>query len=229
MDQSSTPPMDDIGRVTRSKAAARASYDRMSRWYDALTGDSEKKYKDLGLKLLAVQPGERVLEIGCGTGKSLQALAQAAGATGRVHGLDLSEGMLAVAGERLRKAGLADRVDLKAGDAAALPFDEDTLDALFLSFTLELFDTPEIPRVLGECRRVLRPQGRLCVVGMSKLGKPNLMTRLYDWSHAKFPNAVDCRPIYVQAETEAAGFRTVATQRHRMWGLPVEIIVANKQ
>jgi ubiquinone/menaquinone biosynthesis C-methylase UbiE len=218
----------EISRVNRSKEEAKASYNRMSKWYDVMAGESEKKYKDIGLQFLSVQPGESVLEIGFGTGKTLLPLARAVGETGKVHGLDLSEGMLAVAGERLRKAGLAERAELKVGDAAALPFPDESLDAVFLCFTLELFDTPEIPVVLKECQRVLRPGGRLCVVAMSKKGKPNLMTRLYDWSHDKIPNYVDCRPIYAQASMEAAGLKTEEALVLPMWGLPVEMVLAKR-
>jgi ubiquinone/menaquinone biosynthesis C-methylase UbiE len=218
----------EISRVNRSKEEAKDSYNRMSKWYDVMAGESEKKYKDIGLQFLSVQPGETVLEIGFGTGKTLVPLARAVGDTGKVYGLDLSEGMLAMAGERLRKAGLAERAELKVGDAVALPFPDKSLEAVFLCFTLELFDTPEIPTVLKECRRVLRPGGRLCVVAMSKKGKPNLMTRLYDWSHDKIPNYVDCRPIYVQESMEAAGLKTEEALVLLMWGLPVEMVLAKK-
>jgi ubiquinone/menaquinone biosynthesis C-methylase UbiE len=220
--------MTEIGRVLRSKEAAKASYNRMSKGYDLLTGKSEKKYEDIGLEFLNTRAGETVLEIGFGTGKALASLARLVQPGGRVYGLDISEGMLVVAEKRLRKAGLSDWVELKCGDAAALPYPEESFNAIFLSFTLELFDTPEIPLVLEECRRVLRPDGRMCIVAMSKKGEPNLMTRLYDWAHEKIPNYVDCRPIQVQEMVETAGFRTTKTRLLRMWGLPVEIVLVMK-
>jgi ubiquinone/menaquinone biosynthesis C-methylase UbiE len=220
--------MAGMSRVTRSKEEAKASYNRMSKWYDVLTGESEKKFKDIGLQFLSVQPGETVLEIGFGTGRTLLPLARSVGETGKVYGLDISEGMLEVAGSRLRKAGLSGRVELKCGDATALPFPDQSFEAVFLCFTLELFDTPEIPIVLKECRRVLRPNGHICVVAMSKKGKPNLMTRLYDWSHEKIPNYVDCRPIHAQEAMEAAGLKTAEALVMPMWGLPVEVVLAMK-
>jgi ubiquinone/menaquinone biosynthesis C-methylase UbiE len=218
--------MREISRVLRSKEAAKASYNRLSQGYDLLSGNSEKKYADVGLKFLNARAGEIVLEIGSGTGRALVSLARSVGPAGRVYGLDISEGMLAVAERRLRRAGLSERVELKCGDAVALPYSERSIDAIFLCFTLELFDTPEIPLVLEECRRLLRAGGRICIVGMSRKGKPNLMTRLYDWAHEKIPNYVDCRPIYVQEAVGSAGFRVKETGLMTMWGLPVEIVLA---
>jgi ubiquinone/menaquinone biosynthesis C-methylase UbiE len=220
--------MAGISRVTRSKEEAKASYNRMSKGYDILTGESEKKFKDIGLQFLSAQPGETILEIGFGTGKTLLQLARSVGERGKVYGLDISEGMLEVAGNRFLKAGLSGRVILKCGDATALDFPDQSFEAVFLCFTLELFDTPEIPIVLRECHRVLRPGGRLCVVAMSKKGKPNLMTRLYDWSHDKIPKYVDCRPIYAQASLEEVGFEILEALVLPMWGLPVEMALAKK-
>jgi demethylmenaquinone methyltransferase/2-methoxy-6-polyprenyl-1,4-benzoquinol methylase len=217
-----------IRRVTRSKSAAQASYNRLSSWYDALAGSSEKKYRDLGLRKLNAQPGERILELGFGTGHCLVALAQAVGPTGAVHGLDLSDGMLKIAQERLRAAGLESRVTLQQGDAAQLSFEPGTFDGVFTSFTLELFDTPEIPLVLAQCWRVLRPGGRLCLVSMVRPARPGLAVNLYEWFHERMPNYVDCRPIFAQDSLKAAGFIIQEADALIMWGLPVEIILALK-
>src|SRR4030042_2471079 len=167
----------EISRVGRSKEKARDSYDRLSRWYDLLSGHFEKRYRDAGLRMLDAKKGEVILEIGFGTGNCILALADAVEGQGKVYGIDISSGMHSVAKAKLEKAGISNRVDLQCGDAACLPFDSNSFNAVFMSFTLELFDTPEIPVVLNECRRVLKTGGRICVVGVSGGGQPGVFVR----------------------------------------------------
>lgn len=215
-----------ISPVNRPRSAARLAYNRMSRWYDALAR-SEWRFVDMGMRMLALGEGERVLEVGCGTGRALVAIAQAVGAPGLAVGLDIAEGMLAAANVRLEHAGVARRPFLVMADGAALPFGDGTFDAVFMSFTLELFDSPDIPIVLAECARVLRAAGRLGVVALCREGG-GPMARLYEWVHRRWPHWIDCRPIYAREALEAAGFATVRADRASMWGLPVEIVLAAK-
>ena len=216
--------MTEISRVSRSKEEARQNYDKMSRWYDLFTS-SEKKFTDAGLPMLNVQSGESVLAIGFGTGYALLALAKAANPA-LVHGIDLSPEMRIVAEKRLARAGLSERALLQTGDASELPYEKNFFDAIFISFTLELFDTPEIPRVLNECRRVLKEGGRLGVVALEK--QDSRAVRIYEWFHQKMPSFVDCRPIYASASLEEAGFSVAKRKLLKMWGLPVSILVAIK-
>ena len=220
--------MEEIKRVERSKKQAKISYDKLSKWYDFLAGGSEKKYRDAGLVKLSVKQGEKVLEVGFGTGYCISLLARSVGEDGKVYGLDISEGMLSMTASRLKKSGLNERTELQCGDAANLPYSENLFDAIFISFTLELFDTPDIPIVLREFRRVLKNSGRICVVSMSKEGKTGLMIKLYDWAHEIFPNYVDCRPIYVRQALENANFEIADATKMSLSGLPIEIILAKK-
>ena len=139
----------DILPVPRTKEEAKRSYDRISRYYDYLTGAFERKYAEMALERLSVSEGETVLEIGFGTWRCLKRIAESIGPKGKAYGIDLSTGMMQISKERLEKASLQDRVKLFCGDAANLPFDDSTFDAVFMSFTLELCDTPEIQKVLN--------------------------------------------------------------------------------
>jgi ubiquinone/menaquinone biosynthesis C-methylase UbiE len=212
----------EISRVTRSRAQARANYDRLSRWFDLLEGGWETPSRRIGLKMLAPRPGERLLEIGCGTGSTLAELPAQVSAVGA----DLSGGMLAQTAARLAKAGR--RADLLHADALRLPFAAGAFDAVFLAFTLELFDSPEIPAVLGEIRRLLRAGGRVGVVSLSRLGGVGWMQSLYEWAHRRFPVVVDCRPIYVQRALEEAGLRVMEARVLSLTGLGVEVLTASK-
>ena len=109
------------------------------------------------------------------------------------------------------------------GDGTLLPFVQNSFDAVFLSFTLELFSEAEIPVVLNECHRVLKHEGRLGVVSLAK--RDVLACRLYQWGHERWPVLLDCRPIELRKSLETEGFRVQAAKVQTMWGLPVEIVL----
>jgi len=203
-----------------SRKQTQQNYDRMSRWYDLFAG-SEKKFTDAGLRLLGVKAGERVLEIGFGTGHSLVTLAEQVGASGLVAGVELSPGMIEVARKRMPAEGSGRSVQMIQGDGTLLPFAPGSFDAVFLSFTLELFNDEEILVLLNACHRVLKPDGRLGVVSLAK--RDALACRLYEWGHERWPVLLDCRPIELRKCLETGGFRVQAMKVETMWGLPVEI------
>ena len=207
-----------------SRAQTRENYNRLSRWYDLFAG-SEKGFTDLGIQVLGVGAGEKVLEIGFGTGHALLALAHSAGSTGLVAGVELSPGMIAVTRKRLEAGDQETGAALLNGDAVRLPFRARTFNAVFLSFTLELFPPDEIPAVLRECQRVLGPDGRLGIVAMAR--NDSLVCRLYEWGHARWPAVLDCRPIILQDWLEQAGWTVEISKRKMMWGLPVDIVLAS--
>jgi len=234
-EQSQTKRPEDAGyhqpgvlRVLQSKEETRAFYDKIARVYDLLAEHSEAPVRRAGLQMLDAQRGQTVLEIGYGTGHCLLELAQSVGSRGRIYGIDLSDKMREISHARLQDQGLEDRVELNCGDALHLPYPSASMDGVFMSFTLELFDTSEIPMVLSECRRVLRDERRIVVVGMSRVVPKGLVTEVFEWTHRHFPNYLDCRPILVRQALEDAGFYIAQSKTVKMW-VNVEVVCGLRQ
>ena len=219
----------EILRVYRTKEQAKRTYDKISRIYDLITGPIERKFRDMGLNQLDVKEGETVLEIGFGTGHCLEEIAKRVGENGKAYGIDISSGMLDITRKRMEKKRLADTVELYCGDAMSMPYEDNMFDVVFMSFTLELFDTPEIPAVLKEIKRVLKPKGRLGVVSMSKEDGESWLLKAYEWIHKNFPAMVDCRPIYVEKSIRDAGYSIKSREKIKLFGLPGEIVVTGRQ
>lgn len=205
----------------------RIYYDRLSRWYDLLSSSSERPAKLRGLHILDVRPGERILEIGCGTGEVLSMLASSTNPNGMAWGCDISSGMLNAARSKLHPLALPNLLLLQ-GDARGLPFAPEALDAIFIVFTLELFPSMEIPIVLQECKRVLRPGGRIGIVTLLQTKKPGLMEQLYGRAHHQWPRLIDCRPIPIADIMRRSTLEISHLSVMFMWGLPTGIVLAYK-
>jgi ubiquinone/menaquinone biosynthesis C-methylase UbiE len=218
--------MAEVAPVERPVALARATYDRIAAVYDLAENPFEYRARRRGLRLLAAHPGERVLEIGPGTGHALAALARSVGPAGQVIGVDLSARMLGRSRRRAAGAGYTGRIRLIQGDAHRLPLHAGAFDAVFMSFVLELIDTPQIPPLLDECRRALRPGGRLAVVSLQLTQPPATMTRLYLAARRHLPTVLDCRPIPVTDLLAATGWHLQALQPLSLSGLPATAAVA---
>ena len=210
------------------KGDIKATYAKLSRVYAFLEATLEKKLRERGLKLLDVQEGETVLEVGFGTGCSLVEIAQAVGETGQAYGIDVTSEMVRLAKERLEKARLAERVELYEGDAREMPYENERFDAVYVAATLELFDTPDIPRVLAEIRRVLKPTGRLGIISIPKEGHlDSMVLKFYEWIHRTFPRYASCRPIYLEDSAKDAGFNIVQAEEVMLGGVfPMKIVIA---
>ncbi len=110
---------------------------------------------------LALRQGERVLDIGSGSGLLAHEMAAEVGALGSVDGIDPSESMLVLARRRRPLDGAAE-IRFVAGDACALPFADGSFDAAVATQVYEYVQ--DMPAALGEAFRVLRPGGRLLVL-----------------------------------------------------------------
>ena len=215
--------MNEILPVKRSKSQARRNYDRLSKVYDLLTV-SEKPLIKQGIDLLAIRSGEHVLEIGCGPVTGLKFVTKALGHQGKAIGLDLSHQML----KKSQGKGITPAPQLIQADGARLPLRSAEFDAVFSAFTVELFTEDDIRNVLGECRRVLKPLGRLGIVSLAN-SPHTLALQLYEQAHRLFPVAVDCRPIPLAALLKDRGFQLIRSEKTHNWGLPIGFTLSTKR
>jgi SAM-dependent methyltransferase len=114
-----------------------------------------KAVHDAATALLRPQPGERVLEVGCGLGADARELAHAVGPDGSVTAVDVSEAMLDAARERHDGSN----VTYERADVTALPYDDGTFDAVRVERVLQ--HVTDVDRACAEMARVLKPGGRL--------------------------------------------------------------------
>ena len=117
------------------------------------------------LDLADVKAGERVLDVACGTGIVARTAASRVGPGGQVVGIDLNEGMLAVA--RRVSAETRPAIDWRQGDAAALPVPDGAFDVVVCEQAFQFF--PDRPKALHEMRRVLAPRGRAALAVLRPL------------------------------------------------------------
>ena len=147
-----------------------AMFDRIARRYDfvnrVLSLGLDKGWRRRTVKALQLGERPRVLDIATGTGDLAIDIARScAGAI--VFGLDPSTKMLAIAGDKLARRGLTDRVSLVVGDAQQLPYRSCEMDAATIAFGIR--NVPDRLAALREMARVVRPGGRIAVL---ELGEP---------------------------------------------------------
>jgi arsenite methyltransferase len=106
-----------------------------------------------------IEPGETVLDIGCGAGMDLILAARRAGPSGKAIGVDITPSMLELAKRGALKAGLWEKIEVRRGMAEELPVASESVDVVMSNGVLNL--SPDKDRAFGEIYRVLRPGGRL--------------------------------------------------------------------
>jgi ubiquinone/menaquinone biosynthesis C-methylase UbiE len=164
-----------------------------------------------------VRPGERVLDVACGTGVVTRLAAERAGSAGRVVGLDFNVAMLAVA--RSLPPGPGAQIEWCATSALAMPLPDEAFDVVLCQQGLQQF--PDRRAALGEMRRVLRPAGRLAASVWGRIERSPGMAALVEAleRHVGVAAANNRRAPFALGDAdelgglvEAAGFRDVAVR-----------------
>jgi demethylmenaquinone methyltransferase / 2-methoxy-6-polyprenyl-1,4-benzoquinol methylase len=142
-----------------------------------------------------IPPGSRVLDLCTGTGELLVKMLPRLGAKGQAVGLDFASNMLTVAAQKTRPLLQSTPVSATylLGDAAALPFPNDTFDCLTNGFAMRNL-LPAVDVVLQEMWRVLRPGGRVIILDICR-PQSVVLTRLYRW-HLQWVLPLQARLLY---------------------------------
>jgi ubiquinone/menaquinone biosynthesis C-methylase UbiE len=190
-------------------AKIRKAYTWWSKAY-FLFAPLEKTARTRGIELAQIQPHEKVLEVAVGTGYSFLEILKKVERKNTVYGVDLTPAMLEETKKLITKKGYSN-FDLKESDARHLPFPDETFDVLYNSFMLDLIPIADFPIVLKEFQRVLKKDGRLVLVNMSKKDNtPVWLEKLYNKVYNLNPYLWGgCRPVFMESYAKQAGFRNV--------------------
>jgi ubiquinone/menaquinone biosynthesis C-methylase UbiE len=143
---------------------------RSPRFYDwlvrVLTLGGERKFRRWTLNLAELQPGEAVLDVGCGTGTLLIEAALRVGESGAARGIEPSSEMVAHARRKARAEGVT--IGVQEGSADHLPFSDASFDVVFCTMVFHHLPSGMRADVIGEMVRVLRPDGRLVLVDLER-------------------------------------------------------------
>jgi ubiquinone/menaquinone biosynthesis C-methylase UbiE len=197
--------------------ATRGRLIRWARYYDPCVSllmlGRRKRLRRTTVALAHIQPGERVLEVGCGTGDVALAAKAQAGPQGVVSGIDAAPEMIAVARDKAARQGVA--VDFQVGLIEALAFPDATFDVVLSSLMMHHLPDDLKRQGLAEIARVLKPGGRLLIVDVKRpTGRTDsIMGALF--LHGGLEKGVQDLPPLLQAagfsdvEAGETGFRSL--------------------
>jgi len=143
-----------------------------------LSAGIDAHWRTRAIASLALAGGERVLDVCTGTGDLAIAALRAQPPAGRVVGVDFAGAMLRVGWDKVRRAGLADRLSLVRGDAMRIPAGDATVDGATVAFGIR--NVLNVAAACAELRRVLKPGGRLAILEFAVPTTPGV-SAVYLW------------------------------------------------
>ena len=152
-------------------------YDLINRIF---TWGQDKRWRLRAARLCLATQSDKILDLCCGTGDLAIVLAQLAGSSTEVIGLDYSPQMLEKANQKASRARLKAKLNFIHGDVGDLPFTDEYFDCIGISFAFRnlTYNNPNTPRYLAEIVRVLKKGGRFVIVESSQ--PPNKLIRKLD-------------------------------------------------
>jgi phosphatidylethanolamine/phosphatidyl-N-methylethanolamine N-methyltransferase len=189
-------------------------YDKLAKVYDLVFGPTLHPGRVKAIRQMGLRPGERVLEVGVGTGINLSLYPKDC----RVTGIDFSESMLEKARDRVAREALRD-VRLLQMDAADLKFPDDSFDIVYAPYLISV--VPDPVQVAQEMRRVCRPGGR--IVFLNHFLSPNVLLSRIErlisplTIHVGFKSDLDLPAFLAQADLKPVSILKVNIPK--IWSL----------
>jgi phosphatidylethanolamine/phosphatidyl-N-methylethanolamine N-methyltransferase len=189
-------------------------YEKLANVYDLTFGPALHPGRLIALERMSIRPGDRVLEVGVGTGINLPLYPRNC----RVTGIDLSASMLVKARERVFQKGLPN-VRLHEMDAANLTFPDELFDIVYAPYVISV--VPDPVRVVREMRRVCRPGGKIVILNHFRSSSA-LMAKVERaispfTVHIGFKSDLDLPGLLAQAELKPLSIQKVSFPR--IWSL----------
>lgn len=149
---------------TGKKAQIAEMFNNIAFKYDFLNHflslNIDKVWRKKVVNILSEKQPKQILDVATGTGDL--AIASLKANPEKIIGIDISEGMLKIGLEKIKKKGLSDKISLQLGDAELIPFADNTFDASTVSFGARNFEN--LNKGLSEMHRVLSPEGIVVVL-----------------------------------------------------------------
>lgn len=191
--------------------------------YDVWGSLTETKARKRSLGLARIKNGESILEVAIGTGLTFQEIITS-NPDGQNVGIDLTPAMLKRARSRIRNLGV-DNYRIFVGDAYDLKFPDHQFDLLMNNYMFDLLPETDFVRVLREFKRVLKPNGRIVLVNMTK--GEHFYQRFWESVYRINPRWLGgCRGVLLSESMQLAGFTDVYRETISQMGFPSEIISA---
>ncbi len=206
----------------------RRSFSMLASLYDSLFYQTSEEIWEAALSLLQPQEGERVLDVGSGTGRLLIALSHLVGAKGRVEGVDISPGMCRVAERLLTATEHPSPAAVRQADARRLPFEDGAFDGAVSVLTLELLKPGQTEAALSELARVVRPGGRIVVASLADATAVDRQLQYYEILRHALPLAWFGRPLALRRLAHAAGLTPRIAMRRSFLRLPVDVLLTSR-
>ena len=200
-------------------------YDKIAPIYDVWGKLTESRARNRAIELAEIQDGSHVLEVAVGTGLAFYEIVKR-NPNGANTGIDLSPGMMEKAENRLKTIG-SGNYSLSIGTAFQLKMANESIDVLMNNYMFDLIPFEDMDKVLAEFRRVLKREGRLVLVNMTK--GERLGSSLYDFVYNFSPKTMGgCRGVKLSGKLKGHGFRVETREYFQQMLFPSEVILAYK-